>query len=307
MLSPEDLDLIQRYAGSCLLHHNAAQQLLILRGPGDAGKGVLVRVLQHVLGESNTTQLRLNVAAERFEINQCAPCSLLLGQEADADFLSENSVNTLKAMVGGDALKCEAKGQNATFTRRGDWNVLVTTNHRLRVRLQGDVEAWRRRLLIVDAKGRGDRTTNIPDFERVLLAEEGPGILAWLVQGAVRHVAELEKIGRFELSSTQRERVENLLAESESARHFAEDCLEKCQGAQLTVQDAVEAYVEYADVKGWDVGPDRRRSAEIQQAILETHRVALSHDIKKAEGGKACRGWRHLRLRTTDAAGEDLL
>lgn len=306
MFSPEDLDLVQRYLGACLLHHNAAQQLLLIRGPGDAGKGTLVRLLEQIIGDQNVTELRTHQLGTRFEMNQCAAYSLLLGQEADAEFLSAESINVLKAMVGGDSLKCEAKGRNATYTRRGDWNVIITSNYRLRVHLQGDVGAWRRRLLIVDAKGRGDRTTVIPDFENVLLREEGPGILAWLVEGAVRHVAELQRIGRFELSAAQQERVENLLAESESARHFAEDCLEKCQGAQLTVQDALVAYAEYADAKGWELGPDRRRSTEIQQAILEVHRVALSHDIKKHEDSKACRGWRHLRLRTSDSTEEVL-
>ena len=301
MLNPEDLDLVQRYAGACLLHHNAAQQLLIIHGPGDAGKGVLVRVLQQVLGEKNTTQLRINQTGERFEINQCAPYSLLLGQEAPADFLEAKGSNVLKAMVGGDSLKCEAKGQNATFTRRGDWNVIITSNHRLRVRLHGDVGAWRRRLMIVEVNGRGDRTAAIPNFEDVLIREEGPGILAWMVEGAVRHVEELDRLGRFELSAAQQERVESLLAESESARHFAKDCLERHQGAQLTAQDALVAYAEYADAKGWELGPDRDSQKKLKEAILDVHRIAQAHDIYPENGGRAGRGWRHLRLRTTDS------
>jgi len=298
LLEPEDVDLVQRFFGACLLHHNAAQQLLIIRGPGDAGKGALVEVLQKVVGQANCRALRTEHLAKQFEIGQCARFSLLNGPDVDDDFLEAESINVLKSMVGHDLLACEKK-HGGTYNRRGTWNIVITSNHRLRVNLKGEVGSWRRRIMIVDAKPKGDRKP-IPGFSDVLLAEEGPGILAWMVEGAVRHVRELEAAGRFMLTPAQLERVEGLLAESDSARLFARDCLAKSPGMQVTARDALAAYQDYLDGRGWEHPSERRSGAAIEAAIRDVHGIRQSHDIKPAEGGKAGRGWRNLTLSTPD-------
>ncbi|NDB95331.1 MAG: hypothetical protein EBZ78_04120 [Verrucomicrobia bacterium] len=304
MFTPEDLDLVQRHAGACLLHHNAAQQFLLMRGPGGCGKGTYARILERVVGSDSVMQLRTEHLGSRFEINQCAPYSLLCGHDVPPDFLEKKGIPLFKAMIGGDSLKCEAKGENHPAKRSGTWNALVISNHRLRVLLQGDTEAWRRRLAIVDAKAKDPDRRVIPDLEAVLLAEEAEGILAWMVEGAVRHVEELEAIGHFELSAAQRERVENLLAESESAKHFVRDCVERCQNEQLTSQDAQLAYREYAEGKGWELPPDEnQQKTAIKNAMLDVHRAPQAHDLGEK---RATRGWRNFKLRPTDPTGETL-
>jgi putative DNA primase/helicase len=52
----------------------------------------------------------------------------------------------------------------------------------LLVRLQGDTEAWRRRLLVVRYQNSRSGTT-IADFDKVLIEEEGSGILNFALAG----------------------------------------------------------------------------------------------------------------------------
>jgi len=55
----------------------------------------------------------------------------------------------IKGLVGGDWFDAEQKGGTGSFQLQGTFNALITSNARLRVRLQGDVGAWGRRLNIV--------------------------------------------------------------------------------------------------------------------------------------------------------------
>ena len=125
-------------------------------------------------------------------------------------FLETPGAHVLKALVGHDLLDAERKGINGGIPVRGDFGVVITCNSRLRVRLDGDAEAWRRRLLIVRyERPRPERPER--DFAGRLLAEEGPGILRWMVDGARAHLTELETTGEFALTPRQRARVDALL------------------------------------------------------------------------------------------------
>ena len=64
---PDDVVLIQKYAGLCLLGNNLIQRMLILDGESARGKTQLANVIQAVVGRENVTQLRTKWLAERFE------------------------------------------------------------------------------------------------------------------------------------------------------------------------------------------------------------------------------------------------
>ncbi len=57
----------------------------------------------------------------------------------------------------------------------------------------------------------------IRDFADKLIDTEGPGILFWMLQGAVRHLEELESRSDYQLTEAQEHRIENL-NESDSVR-----------------------------------------------------------------------------------------
>jgi putative DNA primase/helicase len=99
-------------------------------------------------------------------------------------------------------------------------NVLITANSRLRLRIQDDVEAWRRRLVVLtSAASPAERP--IPDFGARLLVDEGPGILNWAVDGLRWLYSALESnSGRLPLTAAQSGRINRAIAESDSLRVF---------------------------------------------------------------------------------------
>ena len=145
-VEPDDAELLQKFAGMMLLGYNRAQRLLILDGEAGRGKTQFANLMQGLVGMANVTQLRTKHLAERFEMFRYIKRTLLVGVDVEADFLSTKGAAVLKGLVGGDWFDAEQKGGTGSFQMQGTFNVLITSNARLHVRLQGDVGAWRRRL-----------------------------------------------------------------------------------------------------------------------------------------------------------------
>jgi len=154
--------------------------------------------------------------------------TLLLGADVKAKFLSERGAHRLKALVGGDILEAERKTSNKQFSIAGNFNVMITSNSRLRVNLEGDQSAWRRRLAIVRYERPYNRKT-IPDIHEKLLQAEGSGILNFYLEGVQKLFRDIQETGNLVLSERQRQRVDALLSESDSLRIFLRESRHRAQ------------------------------------------------------------------------------
>ncbi len=292
-LDTNDQSLLQRYAGQCLLGRNPTQRMLLLRGIASGSKSTIAEIVERIIGVHNVAQLRVHLLDERFEIASFVGRSLLCGKDVPGNFLDSRQAYVLKALVGGDLLQGEQKNARHRFDVRGDFNVIITSNSRLRVRLDADVAAWRRRLLIVDFT-RPPVAKPIPYFARILVDEEGPGILNWAIEGAVMLLRDIKEHGGIHLTEQQRQRVEDLLSESDSVRKFVSECVRAAPGQDVTVSELCQAYTDFCDQRGWEPLPIHRFEAKIADAMLEIHRSARRNDIKRA--GKNARGFAHVAL-----------
>lgn len=293
-LSLDDISLLQRYAGQCLLGRNPSQKLLLLRGMPGGGKSTLANVLEAVIGTYNVTQLRVQHLSERFEIAGFVGKTLLTGKDVPGDFLNNKSAYYLKALVGGDRLDAEQKNVKHRFEVYGEFNVIITSNSRLHVRLDADSGAWRRRLIIVDYE-RPATDKPIPNFDRLLVETEGPGILNWCVAGAINLLDELKIHGRMQLSDAQMERVDALLSESDSVRHFIKEMVQEADGRDVTVHELATSYHNFCDEQGWQAVTVRQFENQVSNIMMEVHRVAKRTDIRR--DGKNSRGFSHVALK----------
>jgi P4 family phage/plasmid primase-like protien len=291
----EDANLIQRYAGQCLLGMNLSQTFLILRGTPGGGKTTLANVIEGVIGRHNVTELRISQLCERFELIRYVGRTLLSGKDVPGDFLNMRPAHVLKALVGGDTLEGEVKHGNESFSIEGRYNVLISTNTRLRVKLDTDAGAWRRRMLIVDyAKPKPAKP--IPNFDSILLREEGEGILRWAVDGAIQLKQEMDSFGALQLTESQRRRVDDLLSESDSVRSFVRECVVYSQGSEIAIHDLMSAYRDFCELREWEPVRDRQFQSELPDAMLEFHRAIRRNDIR--QDGKSVRGYRGVKLQT---------
>jgi putative DNA primase/helicase len=296
-LELDDRLLLQKYAGQCLLGRNVTQRLLLLDGTGGASKGAFILCVQGVVGALNTYELRTEHLDDRFEIGRMLGKTLLLGSDVKSHFLSSPGASRLKALVGGDTLEAEKKGSNRVKSMHGVFNVIITSNSRLRVRLEGDQSAWRRRFLIV----RYDRPftgKKIPDIHLQLLQTEASGILNWMLQGLQLLFKDIESTGDVVLSERQHQRIDALSAESDSLLLFLRHSLAQTSGPDLTTEEILEEYAKFCIARSWDMIPTNVAERQLTHFMLEIFGSSKSNSVIRS--GRNKRGFSNVQFRKND-------
>lgn len=293
MLDKDDIDLLQRWAGLAILGRNIAQKILLLDGTPGRGKGVLQRILRELVGSQNCSELRTAHLGERFETNRFVGKTLLVGSDVPGNFLEMRWASTLKALTGGDLFTVEAKNRNEGLDLRGEFNVLIVSNSRLRCRLDGDAGAWARRLLILRTEAP-EVEKKIPDLDRQILREEGSGILAWAVAGFLKAKSELDEHGDLVLTSEQRKKVQDLLAESQALELFIRDGVQVDHGSDLTSEEIEGGVADFCVERGWRPPPVSEIRGQTPDLMLRVHGVTRRHDIKR--DGRSRRGFGGVRI-----------
>jgi putative DNA primase/helicase len=296
--------LIQKCTGQCLLGFNHSQTILLLNGVADSSKTELIRVIAGLVGQHNVEEMRTHFLSERFEIGRFVGKTLLTGADVPADFLSTKAAHNLKKLVGGDILTGEIKGSNRLLSMLGHFNTIVGSNSTLLVRLEGDLGAWLKRLLIADFTHRfnGDKVENIHEM---LLREEGSGILKWALDGARMLLADLREAGRIRLTDRQRGLVENLLMESDSLQLYLRGELVKTESADdtLTTDELYTGYAAFCVNRTWSVPAKAAVEKLIPTLMTQTWSLTKSHDLERP-GSKSLRGYHYIRFRKPDDPDE---
>lgn len=301
-LDDDDVLLIQKWAGSVLLGRNPAQRFLLMLGTAGGGKSTLMTVLEQVIGLNNVAQLRTEQLGERFELCGFVGKTLLTGKDVAPNFLMQKGAHVLKALVGHDLLEAEKKGLNDRVLLRGDFNVGITCNADLNIRLEGDSAAWRRRMLVI----RYDRPApakRIVDLPNQLLQQEGSGILRWMIEGAIALLNDLDAHGDYVLTKTQQDRVDRLLEQSDSVKHFVKSGVTQKVGHDLTTQELHAAYYDFCEMNGWAPFPTSNVRATIADYMRDIHKVNPRHDIKRMD--KSVRGYKNVAIKIDEEVAND--
>ena len=210
---------------------------------------------------------------------------------------STQGASVIKKLVGHDQQSAEKKGSNADLPFQGDFGVGITCNSRMRVRLDGDLEAWERRLMKIECS-KPKPAKRILRIAEHLLENEAEGILKWMVDGAVKHLKECDKHGDYVLTKEQKERVTSLLAESDSVRHFVVDCIQPSQyGVDLSVEEIMAVYFDYCARKGWSPFPMKVAQGKLIDLMLEIyHSQHSTHVIRHVD--RRVRGYLNVEFKT---------
>lgn len=293
-LSDDDIELIQKYCGSMLLGPNACHGILLIRGTPGGGKSTIVSIIEKMISETNVAYLRTKHLNGRFETSAFLGKRVLVGKDVPGDTLSVGGASLLKSLVGGDLLQAEIK-YNATKQKlRGDFHVVIASNTNLRIALDGDVEAWRRRLLVVDFE-RKKTARPISNYAELLVAEEASGILSWLVEGAMKFKREMDAKGALTQSKKQLERVDSLLKDSDSVDSFIEQRLIEKKSADVSSEELLVDYHGTCNHRGWKAVSGQEFKRRVPDLICHRFLLHRRHDIMR--DGNYVRGYTGLALR----------
>ncbi|WP_018135428.1 phage/plasmid primase, P4 family [Acaricomes phytoseiuli] len=182
---PETITFIQDLIGYAATGQVTHHVLPFLYGAGGNGKSVFLDTITAILGDYATSApagfLMAGREQHETEIARLAGTRLVVCSEVNQrDRFDEAKV---KLLTGGDRLTARFMRQDH-FSFTPTHTLFMMGNHQPRVESGGGESFWRRlRLLpftrIVPEKDR------IENLTQRLLAEEAPGILAWIINGAL--------------------------------------------------------------------------------------------------------------------------
>ena len=241
--------LLQKMAGCFLFGQNPAQKILFVSGDAGSGKSCLLECIQHLVGFRGSAELRVDQLGERFETHRYLGKRFLYCDDAKINLLQGKHAEMLKKLTGGTMIDVERKNSTEELYVRGDFPVLFTSNTSLALKLNGDVEAWRRRILIINFKSGGKK--RIPNFAKLLFEEEGSGILNWALDGWAMLQEDLTTSGQFQITKDQQKIVDDLLMESESLSVFVKNAIFAKSGEFLNSEDVVGEYEKFCESQGW--------------------------------------------------------
>lgn len=182
---PELLAWLQRYSGYALTGNVGEQALAFCHGGGSNGKNVYLDTVAGVMGDYAITaapDLLLSKKGEAHPTEQADldGARLVVCSEIDEGRAWNEAL--IKRITGDRTIKAR-KMKRDFYQFQATHKLIVAANSKPKMR-GTDNGIWRRMNLVpfgvtIPAAER------IRDFDQLLLAEEAPGILAWLVRGCL--------------------------------------------------------------------------------------------------------------------------
>ena len=293
-MTEDDIEILQLYLGQCLLTSNLSQTFLLLEGTPGGGKSTLVNIIEKMIGREHCSELRAAHTTGRFEIASLSGKKLLTGKDVSSQFMNNSGGRSLKFLTGKDTVTGEYKNSNKRVSVEGNFNIIITSNNTLRMKFDGDLEAWRRRILIIKYQSAPPKE-KITDFDDLLIEEEGSGILNWIMEGAKKLIQNGSTIPK---NASQKLAVDNLLKSSDPLVYFVDSCIHPTPQSNITTAEVIEVFTIVCHNKKWDIPTDREIQKRLKSYMAEKHRASISHSVKR--GGKSKRGYYNFQIRHPD-------
>jgi putative DNA primase/helicase len=239
---------LARLAGAAAVGGNRPGVLPIFRGEGANGKTVFVRVLAAVLGDYAWTApldllMSLRAGGPAPEVVALRGRRFVTVAESPED--GRLAAERVKYLTGGDTITARTLHREPVSFRPAH-TIFLATNHRPRVADEGEA-VWRRLLLIPWGEVIPERERD-PDLAAALIAGEGPGVLRWIIDGAVAYLSA----GGLEVPDPVRAATGDYREREDAfSRFLAERCIVTDAGV-VRAGALLAAYREWGRVAGAD-------------------------------------------------------
>jgi len=214
---------MQMWAGISASGTARDQRLMFIYGSGRNGKGVWCRVVAGLIGDHTTSAPRdMFVQQGKFrqhltELTDVVAARMVLAAEIPEG--AEWDVALINQLTGGDEMAVRKVKENLYKVVPG---CSITIMGNLKPELKTVDDAVRGRFLVVTFPVFIPEADRIMDFDKLLIAEEGPAILRWVIDGAVAR----EQAGVLHVAECIREDTKEYMAEQNIMADFIETYLE---------------------------------------------------------------------------------
>jgi len=246
VITDEDrISYVQELLGVALIGEVRWHVLPVLVGVGANGKSTLLDVAAKVLGSYARTMpenflLDSNSTQHSTEIANLRGVRLAIASETRPD--GKFNESRVKMLTGGDIISAR-KMYKDFFDFKPSHTMFLALNHLPSVK-SGGSGFWRR-LRKIDFTYQVPEALQKQGLADDIVKEEGAGVLAWMIEGAKRVLAQ----GLTEPSAVKLATTEYRFEEDHIAK-FIEDCVQQNALASVNSSDLLHAYKEWCQAEG---------------------------------------------------------
>jgi putative DNA primase/helicase len=234
---------VKRLAGAALIGEQRDHLLVIHYGDGGNGKGTLVRAIAHTMGDYFVTPHKALLVEQRHDPHETEKAKLFrkrLAVAVETDHRQRLNEAEVKNLTGGDAI-------SGRRMREDPWEFKPTHSLWLQTNYLPEIHGrdqgiWRRiRLVPWEIEFTDDKD---PDLDQKL-RDEAPGILNWLVEGALAYQEEgLDMPPAVEIATADYRGSEDILA-----RFAIDSDLVFDQTLEIATADLTKALKEWCEAE----------------------------------------------------------
>ena len=264
-------DFFQLALGYSLFGHNAEERAFFWHGEGASGKSTLLSAVLAALGDYGARLNRETLEGDKAQhmtfLASLIGCRVAVVSEMEGEDLK---TSRFKALVGGDEMMVNRMRQDPVPFR------CVATIHAMAnpgclPSLRQVDESIRRRILIVPAGVSVPEGERDPAIKKDMLGDELPGVVHWLVEGAMRYAKD-----GFTIPTAVREATDRYFAAASPVGRWVG---ERCEVGPYRAA-ASDLYLDFAQ---WFHAMGFHRSAPTMQAWGRTL-TGLGYDKAKSHG-----------------------
>lgn len=184
---PEIQEFLQMILGSGLMGGNKNRFLVFLHGEGMSGKSMILRMLNHVMGDYATSRgvdfLRPRKGTTNNPLAEAAKKRYVtIGDVGENYVLGDGEV---KLLTGDDYVNAELK-YAGTVTFIPQFLVIIATNHPVKIdSVDGAVQ---RRIVVIPCSRAPEASSNNVDRTNLLVRKSTDAFFAWVVEGYEKQV-----------------------------------------------------------------------------------------------------------------------
>lgn len=272
---------IQRAVGYTLTGITSEQVFFFLHGAGSNGKSTFILVLQGILGQMcrriATEAVTLRTGGSPGTLREQAAAKLIGGRMAVVSEIDRNArwaEGWLKDITGGGVISTKLlyKDPGEALPTAKLW---IDANHEPRAMpgaLEGakaETDSFWRRLREVPFTTAVSGARLIKDYHRVLLREEGPGILAWAVEGCLEWQLNGLPVPGVIQAATDSYRVKE-----DTLLPFIDEWLKKSEKGKASMKDINAAYKMWCSEVG-----ERPMPKRVLQGWLEERGLSIETSV----------------------------
>ena len=236
----EQVNLIQEILGYLLIPVNYAQKAFVITGVAQAGKSVLLRVINEILlGKQNVSNIAWQNLSDRFKTAE------LYGKLANifSDLPTKNIDDTgiFKSLVGEDYLTVEKKNKNP-FSFQSYARLLFSCNV-IPKNYADKSEGFYRRLIIIRFNKPVPQDKKDPNLI-IKFQAEADGIFLFALDGLKRLI---QNNYVFSEAEKNRMEVEKYREDSDSLLSFLKECCDKGIDYEVGSTELYNAYKNYCE------------------------------------------------------------